>query len=57
MGSLLGCPFYLSGGADLHNSQQAQDDQDNDDHYQNMDPTSGLGKAWTDVPTEKAEQP
>jgi hypothetical protein len=41
----------------LHHAKEMQDDEYDGDNDQNMDPTAGFREAWTDSPTEKAEQP
>jgi hypothetical protein len=42
---------------DLYDMQKVQNNQYNHDNEQNMDPAACFWKSWTNVPTEKAEQP
>jgi hypothetical protein len=37
--------------------KKVQNDEYDDDNDQNVDPTACLREPWTDIPTEKAEQP
>jgi hypothetical protein len=40
-----------------HHSKELQYDEYDGDDDQNVDPIANAREAWTDVPTEKAEQP
>jgi len=42
---------------DLYHAKQIQDHEDDRNYDQSVNPTSGFREAWTDVPTEIAEQP
>jgi len=41
----------------LHHPNEVQYDEYDGDNDQSVNPTAGLWEPWTDVPTEKAEQP
>ena len=41
----------------LHHPEEVQYEQDDSDNNQGVNPTAGLGEAWADVSTKKAEQP
>jgi hypothetical protein len=49
--------FYRRSARDLNDIQQLQDDEDQSNNDQRMNPTTGLREPWTNIPTEKAEQP
>jgi hypothetical protein len=47
---------YVGSGG-LHNPKQVQYDENDGNNDQSMDPIASAWETWTDVSTEKAEQP
>ena len=54
---LLAAPAIFTDSAELYDAQQVQNDEEDGNSEQRMDPTACLREAWTDVRTQKAEQP
>jgi hypothetical protein len=50
-------PRHMACATDLYHVKQVQDHEDDRNNDQSVNPTSGFREAWTDVPTEIAEQP
>lgn len=50
------CEFVLT-ASEVYNSQEVQYDENDGDHDQRVNPTSGAWETRAYVPAEKAEQP
>jgi hypothetical protein len=56
-GQMAAPPVQSSAKLEIYDPQESQNDEDDGNHQQGMNPTTGLREARADVSTEKAKQP